>query len=283
MNVFVKSTFCFAFFCIISCKNEGMLGTGGLNIGDGDCAYSIKYDAEVTMTQQPVNASDLNQLTPQDKVGLLPHTTRSAVEFCMKGNGTSEWVIEKMQPRHVFEAKSYTLPDPSPKTKTIRIINEQATFMDASGKVIKTTDFKVNELSSALNNLMNLAKNGSTDSDFNKMLDDARKDNAEIVDMGEDIYRITKPIPTTSDMMSVIIDKNLGRVVSNAVLNGIGKPKYMVTYAYEKASTPILKTVVQRKFSTSPSGVEMKSEKVIEFLKLDIAGKIPTQTDGTKN
>jgi hypothetical protein len=235
------------------------------------------------MTQQPVNASDLNQLTPQDKVGLLPHTTRSAVEFCMKGNGTSEWVIEKMQPRQVFEAKSYTLPDPSPKTKTIRIANEQATFMDASGKVIRTTDFKVNELTATLNNLISLAKNGNTDSDFNKMLDDARKDNAEVVDMGEGLFRITKPMPTTSDRMSVMIDKNLGRVISNAVLNGIGKPKYMVTYAYEKANIPILKTVVQRKFSTSPSGVEMKSEKVIEFLKLDIVGKIPTQTGSIKN
>jgi hypothetical protein len=277
MNVFFKTLFCFALFCIIACKHEGISGTNVL--GRQDCAYSLKYDAEVTMTQEPVNAADRSRLTPQDQVGLMPHTTRSAVEFCMKGNGASEWVIEKMQPRQVFEAKSYTLPDSSPITKTIRIVNDQATYIDAGGKVIRTTELKVNELTTGLNNLMNLAKNGSTEADFDKMLADARAANAEIVDMGEGIFRISKQLPTSSDVMSIMVDKKLGRVISNAMLNYLGKPKYVVAYAYEKGDAPILKTVIQRSFNTSPFGIEMKNEKVVEFIKLDISGKIPNKLD----
>jgi hypothetical protein len=129
-----------------------------------------------------------------------------------------------------------------------------------------------------MNNLVTLAKNGNTDTDFNKMLEDARKANAEILDMGEGIFRISSSMPNSSDMMSVMVDKNLARVISSAILNGLGKPKYISSYMYEKTSTPILKTVVQRSFSTSGHGIEMKSEKVIEFLKLEISGKIPTQT-----
>jgi hypothetical protein len=284
MKFFLKCTFFFALFFVFACKRE-LIGTNGSGLGSilgsGDCAYSINYDAEVTMTKQPVNAADMNRLTAEDKVGLLPHTTRSAVEFCMKGNGSSEWVIEKMKPRQVFEAKSYALPDPSPKAKIIRIVNDRATFIDSSGNVIRNAAFKVNELTAGLNSLMNLAKNGNTESDFNKMLEDARKVNAEIVDMGEGLFRITKSMPNSSDMMSVMVDKVLGRVVSNAILTGLGKPKYMVNYIYEKTDTPILKTVIQRSFNTSPHGIEMKSEKVVEFIKLDISGKIPNKTDGS--
>jgi hypothetical protein len=261
----------------VACKHD-VLG-GGNTLEGNNCAYSIKYDAEVTMTQTPVNSADLNRLTPQDRVGLLPHTTRSAVDFCMKENGMSEWVVEKMQPRQAFEAKSYTLPDPSPKTKTIRIANDKATLIDASGNVIKTTDFQVNALTSGLNNLMSLAKNGSSSGDFDKMLEDARRDKAEIIDMGEGIFTIRKLIPNSTDVVSVMVDKNMGRVISNAVGNQFGKPKYAVVYSYERASTPILKHVIQRKFSTSPSGVEMKSEKTIEFLKLEISGKIPNKLE----
>jgi hypothetical protein len=276
MNVFFKNLFCFALFCMVACKHEGISGTNVL-IGQ-NCTYSVKYDAEVTSTQQPVNTADMSRLTPQDKVGLLPHATRSVVDLCMKNNGSSEWVIEKMEPRQVFQAKSYTLPDPSPKTKTIRIVNDQATFLDASGNVIKTTAFQVNALTTGMYNLMALAKKGNTESDFNVMLEEAQKDNAEIIDMGEGIYRITKSMPTTSDRMSVMVDKTLGRVISNAVLTALGKPKYVVSFSYEKGNKPILKTVVQQRFNTSPSGIAMKSEKVIEFLKLDISGEIPNKT-----
>jgi hypothetical protein len=258
--IFKMSSF-IALLLSVACKHDAL---GGGNILGGDnCAYSIKYDAEVTMTQSPVNAADLNRLTPQDRVGLMPHTTRSAVDFCMKDNGSSEWVVEKMQPRQVFEAKSYTLPDPSPKAKTIRIANDKATFLDANGKVIKSTDFQVNALTTGLNNLMNLAKNGSNSGDFDNMLADARKDNAEIIDMGEGVFTIRKSIPNSADVMSIMVDKNMGRVLSNAVGNQFGKPKYVVVYAYEPGSTPILKHVIQRKFETSASGVDMKSEKTI--------------------
>ena len=277
MKIILKVIALVALLFPVACKHDA-IGGGNL-LGGENCAYSIKYDAEVTMMQQPVNAADLNRLTPQDRVGLLPHTTRSAVDFCMKDNGTSEWVVEKMQPRQVFEAKSHTLPDPSPKAKTIRIANDKATFVDASGKVIKTTDFQVNALTTGLNNLMTIAKNGNTSQDFDKMLVDARKANAEIVDNGEGIFTIRKPMPNTSDVMSITMDKNMGRVLSNAVTNGFGKPKYMVIYTYERGEMPILKRVMQRKYSKSPSGVEMTSEKSIEFLKLEISGQIPNKTN----
>jgi hypothetical protein len=277
MKFILKMTSLIALLFLVSCQHDAL--GGGSILGGDNCAYSIKYDAEVMMTQTPVNAADLNGLTPQDRVGLMPHTTRSAVDFCMKDNGSSEWVVEKMQPRQVFEAKSHTLPDPSPKTKTIRIANDKATFLDANGKVIKTTDFQVNTLTVGLNNLMNLAKNGSGSGNFDKMLADARKDNAEIIDMGEGVFTIRKTLPNSSDVMSIMVDKNMSRVLSNAVSNQFGKPKYVVVYAYEAGATPILKHVIQRSFSKSPSGVEMKSEKTIEFLKLEISGKFPTKND----
>jgi hypothetical protein len=264
---------------MIACKHESISGANVM--GGQDCAYALKCDAEVTMTQTPVNASDMSRLTPQDQVGLMPHTTRSAVEFCMKGNGTSEWVIEKMQPRQVFEAKSYTLPDPSVKTKTIRIVNDQATYMDAGGNVIRTAEFKVSELTAGLNNMMNLAKKGSTDTDFDKMLADARAANAEIVDMGEGVFTITKQLPNTSDRIAVMVDKTIGRVLSNAVLNDLGNVKYVVAFTYEKTEQPILKTVIQRSFTTSPDGIAMKSEKVIEFIKLEFSGQMPDKTNLT--
>jgi hypothetical protein len=279
MKFILKMTSLITLLSLVACQHDAL--GGGNILGGENCAYSIKYDAEVTMTQTPVNSADLSRLTPQDRVGLMPHTTRNAVDFCMKDNGSSEWVIEKMQPRQVFEAKSYTLPDPSPKTKTIRIANDKATLLDANGKVIKTTDFQVNALTSGLSNLMNLAKNGSGSGDFDKMLADARKDNAEIIDMGEGVFTIRKPIPNSTDVMSIMVDKNMGRVLSNAVGSKFGKPKYVVVYAYEPGATPILKHVIQRKFSTSSSGVEMKSEKIIEFLKLEISGKFPNKTDQT--
>ena len=94
MKIILKVIALVALLFPVACKHDA-IGGGNL-LGGENCAYSIKYDAEVTMMQQPVNAADLNRLTPQDRVGLLPHTTRSAVDFCMKDNGTSEWVVEKI-------------------------------------------------------------------------------------------------------------------------------------------------------------------------------------------
>lgn len=282
MNLFLKATICFALFCLFSCKHEGISGTS-LLIGQ-DCAFAVKYDAEVITTEEPVNAADMSRLTPEAKVGLMPHSRRNAVEFCMKENGSSEWLIEELKPRQVFEARSYTSPDPSPKAKTIKVVNDQATFIDAGGHTIKTESFKINEMTKSLNSMLHLAKNSSSTANISKMLEDARNANAEILDMGEGLFRITKSLPNSTDMVSILLDKNLERVISSATLDGLGKPIFFSTYTYEKGDAPILKTVVQRSFKTNPQGIEMKAEKMIEFIKLDIVGNIPNKgTSNTKN
>ncbi len=109
MKILLKVMLFVVFGLVIACKHEAN-ETNNI-FGGQDCSYSLKYDAEVTMTLQVANSADINRLTPQDRVGLMPHTTRSAVDFCLKKDGTSEWLIEKKKPQHVFEAKSYTLPD----------------------------------------------------------------------------------------------------------------------------------------------------------------------------
>jgi hypothetical protein len=78
-----------------------------------------------------------------------------------------------------------------------------------------------------------------------------------------------------------MVDKTIGRVLSNAVLNDLGNVKYVVAFTYEKTEQPILKTVIQRSFTTSPDGIAMKSEKVIEFIKLEFSGQMPDKTNLT--
>ncbi|MDZ7880440.1 MAG: hypothetical protein U5L45_22375 [Saprospiraceae bacterium] len=92
--------------------------------------------------------ADANRLTPQDRVDLMPQTSRNTVEFCMKKDGTSDWLIEKKQPQQVFEAKSYTLPDPSLKAKCIHYF--QMTMcqlhIDEKGNLIREAEFRANQL-----------------------------------------------------------------------------------------------------------------------------------------
>ena len=282
MKFFLKTSIfmlCLVFFG--SCKHDSPFSSGLL--GGQDCSYSIEYDAEVTMTEKPINAADFNRLSPQDKVGLMPYSTRNEVNFCLKKDGASEWVIEKKQPQAVFEAKSYTLPDPSPKTKTIRIRDDKATFIDESGKIIRETPFEINKLTISLKEMVKLADATNSTGDFDKMLVAAQKDGATIKDLGEGLFNLTKKIPTSEDKVTVTVDKKIGRIVGNGVTDPSGKLKFMTIYTYEKESTPIIKNVIQRSFKTTSSGVAMVSQKITQFHKLVISGSLKeakTSTNG---
>jgi hypothetical protein len=247
-----------------------------------DCAYSLKYDAEVTMTTKPASMADMGRLTLQDRVDLMPQTSRSAIDFCLKKDGSSEWLIEKKKPEHVFEAKSFTLPDPSPKSKTIRIRNDKATFIDANGHVIREADFKVNALTAGLKDMVQMANGSSSSADFEKMLADAQRDGAIVKDLGDGVFNITKQLATSTEKVTVTVDKTLGRVIGNAVNDATGKLKYAVIYNYERGATPVLKNVIQRGYKTTPLGIPMVSQKMIEFHKLEISGTLKEDDNSKK-
>ena len=173
----------------------------------------------------------------------------------MKTDGTSEWLIEKKTPQEVFEPKSYTLPDPSPKSKTIRIKNDKASFIGADGKVIRETDFKVNALTAGLKEMVKLANGTNSATDFDKMLADAQKDGAKVQDLGNGVFNLTKKMPTSPEVVTVTVDKTMGRIIGNAIKDANGNLKYAVLYGYEPGTTatPILKNVIQRGYKTTPS------------------------------
>jgi hypothetical protein len=283
MKNFLKITSLALILLASACKHD--LSEGKMDILRGDnCSYSIDYDAEVTMTTKPINSADMSRLTPQDRVDLMPETSRNAVSFCMKKNGSSEWLIEKKQPQEVFEPINKMLPDPSPKTKIIRIRDDLATFIDEQGKVIRETKFEVNQLSIGLKEMVKIANTTNPTHDFEKMLTDVRKDGGTISDMGNGVYNLTKKItsPTETVTVMVTVDKTVGRLVGNAIYDNMGEPKFVVIYNYERGTTtPILKNVIQRGYNTTKSGVAMVSQKIIQFHKLEISGTL--NDEGTDN
>jgi hypothetical protein len=265
------------FACILlamACKHDAVSdGANGL-LGGEDCAYSLKYDAEVTMTTKPASLADMGRLAPQDRVDLMPQTSRSTIDFCLKKNGSSEWLIEKKKPEHVFEAKSYTLPDPSPKIKIVRIKDDRATFIDENGKVIKESPFEVNQLTIGLKDMIKIANNINPTGDFDKMLADARKDGATVSELGGGTYNLTKKLssPTEAVTVTVTLDKTVGRIVGNAIHDNLGKPKYTVIYNYAQGTKPVLKNVIQRSYKTTRNGISMLTQKIIQFHRLEISG-----------
>jgi hypothetical protein len=240
MKILLKMVLFIALCFAYACKHDSK-GIGNM-LGGEDCAYSVKYDAEVTSSTTLANMADANRLTPQDRVDLMPQTSRNAVEFCMKKDGTSDWLIEKKQPQQVFEAKSYTLPDPSLKSKIIRITNDNVSFLDEKGNLIREAKFEANQLSLGLKDMIKIAKNTNPTGDFEKMLTDARTDGATVTDLGDGVYTLTKKIVKSNEAITVTVtvDKSIGRIVGNAIYDNTGKPKYMVIYSYHGGANPII-------------------------------------------
>ncbi len=120
--------------------------------------------------------------------------------------------------------------------------------------------------------MMRLANGSSSSDDFDKMLSDARKDGALIQDLGDGVFSLTKQLTTSAEKVTVTVDKTIGRIIGNAVKDANGKLRYAVIYNYERGDAPILKNVIQRGYKTTPSGIFMVSQKMIQFHKLEMSG-----------
>ena len=132
-----------------------------LSLATSSCAMSISYDAEVTSITQPQNPADASKVTNQDKVMAQPFVKRNQVQVCIQDDGQSEWLIETKKPKNGFEPKNEGLPDPTPKTQTVRIANGKMVFIDKKGNVLRERDFNMTTFSTMAKMLKQASQNPS--------------------------------------------------------------------------------------------------------------------------
>ncbi len=244
-----------------------------LILAASSCAMSISYDAEVTSITQPQNPADASKVTNHDKVMAQPFVKRNQVQVCIQDDGQSEWLIETKKPQNGFEPKNEGLPDPTPKTQTVRIANGKMVFIDKKGNVLRERDFKMTPFSTMAKMLKQASQNPS-EMDFEKFIADAKAHGGMVKNVNDHVVSIQRNDIIKDHSLVTSFDIKKRRLLSSEVYNSEGGILSTTLMAYDDGKSekqPILKSIVQQSYSTSKySGVRLVTQNVTKFHRFDV-------------
>ena len=94
----------------------------------------VNFEAEVLSYEEV----DSKTATIMEKINAMPHALRSNISIQIYEDGTSDWRIEKLIPKHDVSVNHQTLANPDPQTKVTRINRfGMGYFYDEKGKLLK--------------------------------------------------------------------------------------------------------------------------------------------------
>ena len=93
----------------------------------------INFEAEVLSYEEV----DAKTATIMEKINAMPHALKSSISIQIYDDGTSDWRIEKLTPKHDVTVKHQTLANPDAQTKVTRINRSgMGYFYDEKGKLL---------------------------------------------------------------------------------------------------------------------------------------------------
>ena len=264
-----------------SCGKDQFGGTTTPKLSPEDYRVSIKYDAEVTIMQKTANASDADKLSDYDKITALPVKKRVGIQMGIRADGTSDWIIEKKDPSNPIEPIYKAPMDPTPRAKTFKIQNNTLTTYDDKGKVIRTRELNLNDLTK---NVLDIVKHDPLQvslrgaRDIASIIREARDGGATVMaNVDSSIYVIKKSIQGTDQYSLTYLDAKIGKVKGTAIFTNSGAKVYSSDIVYSLANQSnneyTITDMVEYRYGQSPhTNLPVVTEKLTHFLSFEQRG-----------
>lgn len=204
----------------------------------------INFEAEVLSYEEV----DQKAATIMEKINAMPHALRSNISIQIYEDGTSDWRIEKLIPKHDVAIKHETLANPDPQTKVTRINRSgMGYFYDEKGKLLKEHAVPVQSFSDLINKVKKnpdeiySAMGVKTIDKLDNYINQVRKNGAIVQELGNNKISIVSTMGQNSPNARIaggvkdeyevedIIDKHIKMVVGAKVY--LKKKKELVSEA----------------------------------------------------
>lgn len=234
----------------------------------------IQFDAEVISFQE---VQDTKAATDLQLIGAAPKASRSKIDLDVYEDGTSAWVIEKLEPKHNVKQEHLTPPDPSPQMQTTRIDRSgMGYFYDKEGNLLNQHTVPVQSFKQVVDEVKSDPKaaygvvGAPSATRLKKLLETATRNGGTVQDMGNGLTSVrmyhgaasTGAVRTTgSGPYSVdMIDTNLNLLIGSTLYDEkdetLSKAYYSYTFEGDKA---IPQAVYQELWNTEADGRKVKS------------------------
>ena len=248
---------------------------------------TLKYDVEEITTTKiaptsgraRVNSTnDYKTLSNTEQVLLMPKSSRTAVETRVREDGSTEILIEILEPTEKFEAKSYTLPDNTPKVKKIFIANNQATAFDEKENPIHNFTMDINSMTRSIKEkITEEQKNADTSAKsangVNNTLKKFINNGAKVYALSKGMYKIEQTIGKDKQKTITTIDATSGRTLHTAMFDKTGNLKLgTINIFANKNNKTVLSSTIKHAFFTTNSGVRLVNQTISKYNKFEVSG-----------
>ncbi len=182
----------------------------------------INFEAEVLSYEEV----DSKTATIMEKINAMPHALRSSIAIQIYEDGTSDWRIEKLIPKHDVSVNHQTLANPDPQTKVTRINRSgMGYFYDEKGKLLRENAISVQSFSDLINKVKKnpdeiySTMGVKTIDKLDEYLNQVKKSGAIIQELGNN---------------KISIVSTLGQNIPNARISGDKKDDYEVEDIIDK-------------------------------------------------
>ena len=158
----------------------------------------VNFEAEVLSYEELV---DPKSATVMEQINAMPHALRSNISIQIYEDGTSDWRIEKLTPKHDVTIKDLTPPNPNPVTKVTRINRYgMGYFYDEKGKLLQEHAVPVHSFSDLINktkknpDAIYSAMGMKTIEKLDQYINDAKAKGAIVQDLGNNKISIRSAI-----------------------------------------------------------------------------------------
>ncbi len=200
----------------------------------------VNFEAEVLSYEE---LADAKSATIMEKINAMPHALRSKISIQIYDDGTSDWRIEKLKPKHDVIPKHLTPPNPDPQTKVTRINRMgMGYFYDEKGKLLKEHAVPVQSFSDliikvkknpdAIFSTMGLKTIGNIES----YLSDAKSKGAIIQNVGKNRISISSTLTQTVPNARISNEKNEDYTVVDIIDKKINMVARSTIYDKSKGS-----------------------------------------------
>jgi hypothetical protein len=195
----------------------------------------VNFEAEVLSYEEV----DSKTATVMEQINAMPHTLRSNISIQIYEDGTSDWRMEKLTPKHNVTVKHLTPANPDPQTKVTRINRfGMGYFYDEKGKLLQEHAVTVQSFSDLITkakknpdeifSTMGLKTVGNIDS----YLSDAKSRGSIIQDMGNN---------------KISISSTLTQNMPNARIAGDKKDEYTIVDIIDKNIKLVVRSTMYKK------------------------------------
>lgn len=207
---------------------------------------SLRYEAEILTYQE---LGDAGKATALDKISAMAKAVRSKISVEIYEDGTSDWRLEKMTPKHDVRVNDQTPPNPMPQTKVTRLSRSgRGYFYGSDGALLKEHDIpsqsfselvsRVREDPSAAYSVIGV----TSKQQVAQLMANAQRDGAIIEQLGDGNITVSSSVfkatarargPVANYKSVNIINPNLGVLVGSKLYDDKDQLVNQVFYQYK--------------------------------------------------